>query len=198
VPLDMGQRAAVATLASTLGPVDILVNNGGGPPTGGAAAHTPDVWLAQFEAMAAHLFLLTQLLLPGMQARGWGRVITIASSGVVQPIPNLALSNGIRAAVAGWSKSLATEMAPLGITVNMVLPGRIHTDRVDQIDALAASKQGRSVEDIARASMATIPAGRYGRAEELADAVAFLASERASYITGGALRVDGGMIRSHG
>jgi 3-oxoacyl-[acyl-carrier protein] reductase len=133
-----------------------------------------------------------------MQARGWGRVITIASSGVVQPIPNLALSNGIRAAVAGWSKSLATEMAPLGITVNMVLPGRIHTDRVDQIDALAASKQGRSVEDIARASMATIPAGRYGRAEELADAVAFLASERASYITGGALRVDGGMIRSHG
>jgi 3-oxoacyl-[acyl-carrier protein] reductase len=146
--------------------------------------------------MAAHLFHLTGLLLPGMRARGWGRVLTIASSGVEQPIPNLALSNGIRASVLGWSKTLAGEVAADGVTVNVVLPGRIHTDRVDQLDAVAAQRQGKSLVEVARASTATIPAGRYGRPEEFADTVAFLASGRASYITGAKIRVDGGMIRS--
>ena len=196
VALDTGDRAGIERLAASIPPVDILVNNGGGPPPGGALAHGPEVWLRQFESMAANLFYLAQLLLPGMKARGFGRILTISSSGVVQPIPNLALSNGIRAAVSGWSKSLAAEVAAQGITVNLVLPGRIHTDRVDQLDAVAAKAQGRSSEEVAQASAASIPAGRYGRPEEFADAVAFLASTRASYITGATLRVDGGMIRA--
>jgi 3-oxoacyl-[acyl-carrier protein] reductase len=194
--LDMSVRAHVARAAVEAGAVDILVNNGGGPPPGTAADAGPDLWLANFEAMAANLFHLTQLLLPAMQAKRWGRILTIASSGVEQPIPNLALSNGIRASVLGWSKTLATEVAGQGITVNVVLPGRIHTDRVDQLDAMAAKRQGLSVEQVASTSAASIPAGRYGRPEEFADVVAFLASERASYITGAKIRVDGGMIRA--
>lgn len=123
-------------------------------------------------------------------------MITIGSSGVEQPIPNLAMSNGIRAAVLAWSKTLASEVAGDGVTVNMVVPGRIHTARVDELDAAAAKRTGKSVEEIARASAASIPAGRYGRPQEFADMVVFLASERASYVTGSRLRVDGGAIRS--
>ena len=196
VALDIGDRAQIKQVVSSIAAVDVLINNGGGPPPGGAADHTPEVWLEQFEAMAANLFYLTQLVLPGMKQRQWGRIITISSSGVVQPIPNLALSNGIRAAVMGWSKSLAAEVASMGITVNMMLPGRIHTDRVNQLDAVAAKKQNKSSEEVAKASAASIPTGRYGRPEEFADTVAFLASTKASYITGASIRVDGGMIRS--
>jgi 3-oxoacyl-[acyl-carrier protein] reductase len=196
--LDLSARASVDALADALlkdGGVDILVNNSGGPPPGAASEIGLELWLKQFEAMAGHLFHLTGRLLPPMLERGWGRVITIASSGIEQPIPNLALSNGIRMAVLGWSKTLSAEVAPKGVTVNMVLPGRIHTDRVDQLDGAAAAKQGKSREDIAKASQAAIPMARYGKPEEFSDAVVFLASARASYITGTKLRVDGGMIR---
>jgi 3-oxoacyl-[acyl-carrier protein] reductase len=197
--LDLADRASVDALADRLlhdGGVDILVNNSGGPPPGAAAEIALDLWQQQFAAMAGHLFHLTGRLLPMMLQRSWGRVITIASSGVEQPIPNLALSNSLRMAVLGWSKTLATEVAAKGVTVNLVLPGRIHTDRVDQLDGAAAARQGKSREEVAQASQATIPMGRYGRPEEFADAVAFLASARAGYITGSKLRVDGGMIRS--
>lgn len=196
--LDLSDRASVDALADAVlaqAGVDILVNNSGGPPPGAAAEIALDLWQAQFAAMAGHLFHLSGRLLPPMLARGWGRIITIASSGIEQPIPNLALSNGLRMAVLGWSKTLAAEVAPKGVTVNLVLPGRIHTDRVDQLDQAAATKQGKSRDDVAKASQAAIPMGRYGRPEEFADAVAFLASERAGYITGSKLRVDGGMIR---
>ena len=129
---------------------------------------------------------LTQRLLPEMVERNWGRIITLTSSGVDAPIPRLAVSNGLRLALVGWSKTLATEVAANGVTVNVIVQGRIHTDRVDQLDEAAAKRGNTTVEAIRQGSIATIPVGRYGRPEELADVVVFLASERASYVTGGA------------
>jgi 3-oxoacyl-[acyl-carrier protein] reductase len=146
--------------------------------------------------MAASLFRVTDALIPGMIERKWGRIITIGSSGIEQPLANLALSNSVRGAIAGWSKTLSTEMAPHGITVNMVLPGRIDTDRVRELDAARAERSGASVEQVREASRTEIPAGRYGRPEEFAACVVFLASTQASYITGSMIRVDGGLIRS--
>jgi 3-oxoacyl-[acyl-carrier protein] reductase len=199
VAVDLNSRSQIDELAehaSRLAPTDILVNNSGGPPPGPASTMKLEQWTAHFEVMAAHVFHLTGRLLPSMLERGWGRVISIVSSGVEQPIANLALSNGIRAAIVGWSKTLATEVAARGVTVNVVLPGRVHTDRVDQLDQAAAQKQGKSAAEIARESAASIPAGRYGRPEEFGDVIAFLASTRASYVTGAKIRVDGGMIRA--
>lgn len=196
--LDLADRASVEALASDLlggGGVDILVNNSGGPAPGPAATATVEDWTRGFEAMAANLFHLTTLLLPPMRERGWGRIATIVSSGVEQPIPNLAVSNGVRAAIVGWSKTLAAEVAGDGVTVNVVLPGRIHTDRVDALDAANAARSGTDIEAVRAASRATIPAGRYGRPEEFAAVVAFLCSAKASYVTGSRVRCDGGMIR---
>ena len=133
-----------------------------------------------------------------MRERRWGRVVTIGSSGILQPIPGLALSNSVRGAIASWSKTLADEVAAQGVTVNMVLPGRIATDRVAELDAIRANNSGQSVEEIRAASCKTIPLGRYGKPTEFAAAVAFLCSAQASYITGSMMRVDGGLIRGLG
>ncbi|WP_108260752.1 SDR family oxidoreductase [Mangrovicoccus ximenensis] len=178
-----------------LGGVDILVNNTGGPKPGGAQAMTADAVMAAAQSMVAPVIGLTTALLPAMRAAGWGRILTLASSGVAQPIPNLALSNTLRAALSGWSKTLASEVAADGVTSNLLLPGRIHTDRVDQLDAAAAERQGKEIDAVRAASRATIPAGRYGRVEEFAAVAAFLCSAPASYVTGGMIRCDGGMIR---
>lgn len=199
VALDIADIAQIDALADQLlaeGGVDITVNNGGGPPPGTAQAAERGAWIAHFETMAANLFHLTGRLLPPMKERGWGRVISITSSGVEQPIPNLALSNGIRSAVVGWSKTLANEVAGDGITVNVVMPGRIHTTRVDELDAAAAKRTDTDVAEVASSSRATIPAGRYGHPEEFADVVTFLASGRAGYVTGSRIRIDGGAIKS--
>jgi len=198
VALDLFDRASVDALADALLPdgVDVLVNNCGGPPPGATTAIAYEEWLRQFQAMAANLFLLTNRLLPPMQARGWGRIITIGSSGIEQPIPGLALSNAIRGAVLGWSKTLSAEVAGQGITVNMVIPGRIRTDRLLTIDGATAQRRGVSIEQVEAESALTIPAGRLGRPEELGDVVAFLASRQASYVTGAVIRADGGYIRS--
>lgn len=197
VKLDLADAARVDALVARLtdNPVDILVNNCGGPAAGPAKGQSAAAWQAAFEAMAAPIFRITDAALPGMTAKGWGRIVTIGSSGIVQPIPNLALSNGVRGAIAGWSKTLAEEVAGDGITVNIVMPGRIATDRLAQLDGIKAEKTGASLEDVQDASRKTIPAGRYGKPEEFGAVVTFLCSAQAAYVTGSMLRVDGGMIR---
>ncbi|MEI4472976.1 SDR family oxidoreductase [Frigidibacter sp. MR17.24] len=196
---DLGAEGAVETLvaavADKLGGIDILVNNSGGPAPGPVHASQPESWRKGFESMIAPIVALTHALVPQMRAQGWGRVLTLASSGVAQPIPNLGISNSLRAALQGWSKTLATEVAADGVTANLLLPGRIHTDRVDELDAAAAARTGKTPAEVATASRATIPAGRYGRVEEFAAVAAFLCSGPASYVTGTSVRCDGGMIR---
>jgi 3-oxoacyl-[acyl-carrier protein] reductase len=197
VAVDLSDKVSVAALIAAMKDkgIDILVNNSGGPKAGPAIGQSSDRWSSAFEMMANSIFAITDALIPGMTAKKWGRVITIGSSGVAQPIANLALSNGVRAAVAGWSKTLAAEVARHGITVNMILPGRIDTDRVRELDGIKAEKTGASVEAVQEASRNEIPAGRYGRPEEFAAVATFLASTQASYVTGSSIRVDGGMIR---
>ena len=198
ITVDLADIVTVDTLVDALrarGGVDILIGNSGGPPPGEARDTSRGDWLVHFEAMAANLFHLVQGLLPHMTERGWGRIVTIASSGVEQPIPRLVVSNAVRAAVVGWSKTLATEVASQGVTVNVVLPGRIHTERVDQLDDAAAARTGTTRDAVAKSAIGAIPAGRYGRPEEFADVVTFLASTRASYVTGAKIRIDGGLIR---
>lgn len=184
----------IAKIEAELGPIDILVNNTGGPPPSPAAGQDQAIWLKHFQSMVLCVLAITDRVLPGMRERGWGRIITCTSMGVIAPIPNLGISNTLRASLVGWSKTLSREVARAGITVNVLAPGRIDTDRVRAIDAGAAARENRSPAEIAAASANAIPMGRYGRPEEFADAAAFLASERASYITGSVLRVDGGAI----
>jgi 3-oxoacyl-[acyl-carrier protein] reductase len=184
----------VARVEAELGPIDILVNNTGGPPPTPAAGQDPALWSKQFQAMVLSVIAITDRVLPGMRARGWGRVITSTSSGVVSPIPNLGISNALRMSLVGWSKTLAREVGRDGVTANIVLPGRIATDRITQLDEAKAKRESVSVEQVAADSVASIPVGRYGKPEEYGDAVAFLASERAAYLTGSVIRVDGGLI----
>ena len=188
--------ANIAKIESELGPVDILINNTGGPPPSTAAGQDPALWAKQFQAMVLSVIAITDRVLPGMKARGWGRILTSTSSGIIAPIPNLAISNALRMSLVGWSKTLAREVAKDGITANIIVPGRIATARVAALDDARAKREGRRVEEVAAESAATIPVGRYGKPEEYADVVTFLASTRAAYITGSVIRVDGGMTTS--
>jgi 3-oxoacyl-[acyl-carrier protein] reductase len=179
-----------------LGGADILVNISGGPPPTTAANVPPQQWIKEFQAMIVSMIHATDLVLAGMRAKRWGRVITCTSAGVIAPIPSLGISNTLRPALVGWSKTLSREVAADGITVNVVIPGRIATPRLRQLDEARAAREGKTVEEIEKSSAATIPMQRYGDPQEFANAVAFLASSKASYITGSMLRVDGGMIPS--
>jgi 3-oxoacyl-[acyl-carrier protein] reductase len=188
--------AHISKIESELGPVDILVNITGGPPPTPASGQDPALWLKHFQAMVLSVIAITDRVLPRMRERHWGRIITSTSSGVVSPIPNLAISNALRLSLVGWSKTLAREVGKGGITANIIVPGRIATGRTKSLDAAKAKREGRSVEDVAAESAGSIPLGRYGKPEEYADMVTFLASERAAYITGTVIRVDGGLIAS--
>lgn len=190
------RAALVGQVQAAFGAVDVLINNSGGPPPTPASGVAPAEWSRHFEAMVVALIDITDRVLPAMRARRWGRIVTSTSSGVIAPIPNLALSNALRLSLLGWSKTLAREVAPDGVTVNVVVPGRIATARTRQLDVAKAQREGKDAAAIEQASAATIPAGRYGSVEEYAAAVTFLAGTPASYITGSVLRVDGGLIAS--
>lgn len=186
----------VAAIEAAFGPVDILVNNTGGPPPTPAGGQDPALWTKSFQSMVLSVIALTDRVLPSMKKKGWGRIITSTSSGVVAPIPNLGISNALRLSLVGWSKTLAREVGADGITANIILPGRIATDRIRFLDEQKAKREGRSVESVAAESTGSIPLGRYGRPEEYGDVVAFLASKSAAYLTGSVIRVDGGLIAS--
>lgn len=191
------RRRLIDEVREECGGVDVLILNGGGPKPG--IAQDLDTGAAEeaFASLVAPHIDLVNGFLPRMREQGWGRIVAIGSSGVQQPIPNLTASNLGRAGLAGYLKTLAGEVASDGVTVNMVLPGRIGTDRVGQLDRANAERAGLTEEVVRERSIATIPAGRYGDVEEFAATVAFAASGPASYITGEQIRCDGGMIRHH-
>jgi 3-oxoacyl-[acyl-carrier protein] reductase len=178
------------------GQVDILVNNAGGPPSGPFEQHAWEAWSDAVNLTLRSAVELTRRVLPGMRQRRWGRILNITSIAVKQPVDGLILSNSIRAAVTGWSRTLANEVASDGITVNCILPGYTRTDRVEQLNAQRAVRENVDVAEVQRRIEAQIPMRRLGEPREFGALVAFLASDRASYITAQSIPVDGGWIRS--
>lgn len=188
-----GEAARLVQAAvSEYGGLEIVVHNAGGPPAGETLAMSEEQWQKAFEQNLLSFTRIVGAAAPEMEKARYGRVLTIASSSIKQPIPNLALSNAIRAGVWGTAKTLSRELAPKGILVNVIAPGRIDTERIAELDQANAQKAGKSIEDVRKASLASIPLGRLGRPEEFANLVVFLSSQAASYITGQAITVDGG------
>lgn len=186
----------ISRVEAVWGPVQVLVNNTGGPPPSPISELKKDVWTGAFDSMILPVFTITDRVLPNMRSAKWGRILTSASSGVIAPIPKLGVSNALRSTLIGWSKSLAAEEAAHGITANVIVPGRIATDRIQFLDEQKAQRENLTVEQVRAASIAAIPAGRYGDPGEYGNTAAFLASTAASYITGSIVRVDGGYIPS--
>jgi 3-oxoacyl-[acyl-carrier protein] reductase len=191
-----GTDTATAEALARFGRVDVLVTNAGGPPSGPFEVHGWDAWERAVQLTLRSAVELSRLVLPGMKDRRWGRIINVTSIAVKQPVDGLMLSNSLRAAVTGFARTLANEVAPFGVTVNNILPGYTRTERVDQLNRATAEREGIPIDDVRRRIEAQIPMGRLGEPRELAALAAFLASERASYITGQSMAVDGGWIRA--
>lgn len=201
VVADLGDHAsllAAVDRAEALlgGPIEILLNNTGGPPPSGVAGLDPELWRAQFEAMVLSVFRLTDRVLPAMRAAGWGRILNVASVTVIEPSAALGVSNTLRASIAAWAKTLAGEVAADGVTVNTLLPGRIDTPRIDRLDKAAAERAGVTPEQARAESVKSIPVGRLGSPEEFGATAAFLASPLAAYVTGSLIRLDGGAVKA--
>lgn len=189
-------ESAINEARRALGPIDIVVNNSGGPPPSGALGVKPEVWEAQFHAMVMAIFRTAEMVVPDMRERKWGRIMTVASYSVIEPIPTIGISNTLRSAVVGWAKTLAGEVARDGVTVNTLLPGVIATERSMQLRS-AQARAFKISEDEALKRMAnSIPVGRLGTPEEFGAVAAFLASPLAAYVTGSLIRIDGGLTRS--
>lgn len=185
----------VASGLSQFGRIDILVTNTGGPPAGPFESHDRDAWQLAVRQNLDSVVNLTRAVLPGMREHGFGRIINITSIAVKQPVDGLMLSNSMRAAVTGFARTLANEVASSGITVNNVLPGYTRTERLWQLASKLAADAGTTPEEALAEWESEIPMGRVGTPREFAALVAFLASDRAGYITGTSIPVDGGWIR---
>lgn len=191
VQMDMLADGAIAAM----GGVDILIQNHGGPPPGPALEVTEALLTTWFQSIVLAPVRITNRVLPGMRERKYGRIINVGSTGMLQPLPNMVLSNTLRASIMGWMKTLSAEVAHEGITCNIVAPGAIRTDRSLETAGSLAKRQGKSVDEVIAERSKTIPAGRYGMPNEYGPLVAFLCSEQAAYITGSIMRTDGGMVR---
>jgi 3-oxoacyl-[acyl-carrier protein] reductase len=178
------------------GGVDLLYVNAGGPPAGPTLSFDDDVWKATFDQLVLSAVRMVRLAVPSMKSRGGGAIVVATSSTVKEPVPNLALSNIVRASVSALSKTLANELAADNIRVNQLLPGRIDTDRVRELDTIRGKAIGASPEEVRATWDKSIPVGRYGSPEEFAAGAVFLFSDAAKYITGASLQIDGGMIKS--
>lgn len=188
------QRIVRVTM-ERFGKVDILVTNAGGPPSGKFESLTPEMWQSAVDLTLMSVINLTSAVLPGMKERKWGRIINVTSIAVKQPVDGLMLSNSLRSAVTGFARTLANEVASFGVTVNNILPGYTRTERVEQLSEAAAKREGITRNAALGKWEAEIPMGRLGEPREFAALAAFLASERASYVTAQSIAVDGGWIR---
>jgi 3-oxoacyl-[acyl-carrier protein] reductase len=197
---DVSQADDVAHLVRSgierFGRIDILVTNSGGPPAGQFESFSQEHWEDATRLLLFSAVELARNVLPGMKERGWGRILNITSIAVKQPVENLILSNSLRAAVTGFARTLANEVAPLGITVNNIMPGYTRTERIEELSRMMAEKEGISPAEFVARWEKEIPMRRLGEPREFAALAAFLVSERASYITGTSVPVDGGWIRA--